>query len=419
MANSERIRGERQLSLLPDDNTQPQTVEPLNIFTEEIVSSRLAVYRKTTGEFWTERQRQMHSLHYVVSYRASFKPELPEYFISRYSQPGDVVLDPFSGRGTTALQANLMDRTAFCSDVNPMAMRIARPKCSPVSVQEVARELDRIPLDPDTPVADEERFAPFYHPRTFRELTGLRTYLQNTDSDAARFIEMVALSRLHGHSSGFFSVYSFPQISVPLENQTKINERRKQAPEYRPIRERILRKAANSLKSGRLAEIRAASQANRYEICDARSLSFPDECADLIVTSPPFLNKADYILDNWLELWFLGIDEEQVRQAVVQTNSLKKWKEFMRAAIMEMGRVLKPSGTAVIEVGEVDVKSETVNLDEVIVEIVAGLRLKGCPLDVKEVLIHLQNFTKLANCFKVDNNTKGTNTHRLIVLHRQ
>jgi len=73
----------------------------------------------------------------------------------------------------------------------------------------------------------------------------------------------------------------------------------------------------------------------------------------------------------------------------------------------------------VIEVGEVDVNSNTVNLDEVIVEIVAGLRLKGCPLDVKEVLIHLQNFTKLANCFKVDNNTKGTNTHRLIVLHRQ
>lgn len=72
---------------------------------------------RIVGEFWTSRQRQMHSLHYAVSYRASFKPELPDYFIRRYTKPGDVVFDPFAGRGTTVLQANILGRIGWGNEI--------------------------------------------------------------------------------------------------------------------------------------------------------------------------------------------------------------------------------------------------------------------------------------------------------------
>src|SRR5215471_17470245 len=61
------------------------------------------------NEFWTARQRQAHSLH-EVSYRACFKPQLPRFFIERLTRPGDIVYDPFMGRGTTALEAALLGR---------------------------------------------------------------------------------------------------------------------------------------------------------------------------------------------------------------------------------------------------------------------------------------------------------------------
>src|SRR5215207_7250430 len=61
------------------------------------------------NEFWTSRQRAAHPLH-EISYRACFKPQLPRFFIERLTQPGDRVLDPFSGRGTTALEAALLGR---------------------------------------------------------------------------------------------------------------------------------------------------------------------------------------------------------------------------------------------------------------------------------------------------------------------
>ena len=62
----------------------------------------------SVGEFWTAKQRQAHPIHYTVSYRAAFKPELPSFFIQEYlGKKKKVVLDPFGGRGTTAIQANL------------------------------------------------------------------------------------------------------------------------------------------------------------------------------------------------------------------------------------------------------------------------------------------------------------------------
>jgi hypothetical protein len=377
-------------------------------------------YQRLTGEFWTAQQRQMHSLHYAVSYRASFKPELPDYFIRRYCHDPetDVVFDPFSGRGTTVTQANLLGFRGFANDVNPLSERIAAPKTRPVPVEQIAERLERIDLDRDVDDSEFPRFSMFYHERTYQELLNLRAYLRAHRDDTDRFIEMIALSRLHGHSSGFFSVYSFPQISVPGAAQEKINRDRCQTPEYRPLKPRILRKAKVVLKDLTPEEfhrLREVGRRNVFTTRDARDIcELPDDSAALLVTSPPFLNKADYLLDNWLEFWFLGINPEPLRERVVQTPHLEEWSEFIGAALRESYRIMRPGGTAVVEVGEVAHRGRRVDLDEVVAEL--G---KAAAFRVLEVLINRQRFTKLANCFNITNNEKGTNTNRLVVLHKR
>ena len=60
----------------------------------------------TLAPEWKDQQRLWgHPFHPMCSYLASFPAALTHAFIARYSRPGDVVLDPFSGRGTTPLQA--------------------------------------------------------------------------------------------------------------------------------------------------------------------------------------------------------------------------------------------------------------------------------------------------------------------------
>ena len=64
------------------------------------------------GEFWTSKQRAGHSLH-EISYRACYKPQLPAFFIQRFCQTDDVVYDPFMGRGTTLIEAQLHGCRAY------------------------------------------------------------------------------------------------------------------------------------------------------------------------------------------------------------------------------------------------------------------------------------------------------------------
>ncbi len=82
------------------------------------------------NEFWTAKQRQASSLQ-EVSYRACFKPQLPRFFIERLTQPGEVVYDPFMGRGTTVVEAALLGRVPCGCDINPLSVVLTRPRLRP------------------------------------------------------------------------------------------------------------------------------------------------------------------------------------------------------------------------------------------------------------------------------------------------
>ena len=83
---------------------------------------------------WKAQQRLWgHSLHPMCSYLASFPAALTHAFIARYSRPGDVVLDPFSGRGTTPLQACAEGRIGVGNDLNPFAHLLTAAKVEPAT----------------------------------------------------------------------------------------------------------------------------------------------------------------------------------------------------------------------------------------------------------------------------------------------
>ena len=95
--------------------------------------------RYLINEFWTAGQRQAHAIH-EVSYRACFKPQLPEFFIARLSEPGDAVHDPFMGRGTTPVQAALMGRRPTGNDINPLSVVLTRPRLTPPPLSDIAAQ---------------------------------------------------------------------------------------------------------------------------------------------------------------------------------------------------------------------------------------------------------------------------------------
>ena len=96
---------------------------------------------------WKDQQRLWgHPFHPMCSYLASYPAALTHAFIARYSRPGDVVLDPFSGRGTTPLQACAEGRIGVGNDLNPFAHLLTAAKVEPPTRAQAETRLAQLRL---------------------------------------------------------------------------------------------------------------------------------------------------------------------------------------------------------------------------------------------------------------------------------
>jgi hypothetical protein len=382
----------------------------------------------TEGSLWTASQRKMNPVHYSISYRASFKPELPAFFINKYLKEegisGGRILDPFGGRGTTVMQANISGYSGDHNDMNPVSVFLAKSRQFIPHFKQVAARLESLELNRRTFIlekSENDKLSPFFHPDTIQEIMNLREIMLSDEGKKdpeIQYIGLTALSRLYGHSTGFLSVYTFPQISIMPKYQEKNNLKRNVIPEYRPLKPRILQKLKRDLAEGVDLTYYNAAMRNRYFSHDARDMhSIDTGSIDLIITSPPFLDKVDYLQDNWMRAWFLGLEEETENLSLSVYSDLREWIRFMRDTIYEAGRTLKVGGRMVIEVGEVEYKKSIHHLEEEMLRLLP-IKTEGGMLVGEEIYLNSQKFTKLSNCWEVDNNSKGTNTNRCLVIKK-
>lgn len=386
--------------------------------TVEYVKSEEKTIPKFVNEYWTAKQRQSNALH-EISYRACFKAQLPRFFINLLTKEKELIFDPFSGRGTTSLEAALLNRNFIANDINPLSEILLRPRLQPPEISEIDRRLNKIEID-ESAESDID-LTMFYHHKTLRELLSIKKYLEERKANQSedhidRWIKMVATNRLTGHSKGFFSAYTLPpnQAASP-ESQLKINKKRNQSPEYRNVFELIISKSISLQKDLTPIikhKLNTIENTSRYTNLDAANLNeMGADTVDLTVTSPPFLNIVQYAKDNWLRCWFNNINADEIEKKIVMAKTVESWSKFIGNVFKELYRITKKGGFVAFETGEV--KNGKVNLDEIVVEI--GIN-KG--FEALGIVINEQLFTKTANIWGVNNNTKGTNTNRIALFRK-
>lgn len=253
-----------------------------------------------------------HRFHALCPYFAMFPETFVEKWVDLLSSPGDTVVDPFCGRGTTPFQALLQGREALACDINPVAYCVTRAKSNAPQLASVLRRLSVLessysPQTNDVPLPEFFRVA--YHRRTLGQITYLRHTLRWRSSRVDNMIAALTLGSLHGEadkSTAYFSNQMPRTISTkPAYSVRFWHERELVAPKRDVFA--ILRQRA----AFRYASEAPKSRARVYN-CDMRELpsllsrQSERHLPRLAITSPPYFDVTSFEEDQWLRLWFLG-----------------------------------------------------------------------------------------------------------------
>ncbi len=360
-------------------------------------------------------QASGYASHNFHSFPAKFPPQLPRKFISALTDPGDIVLDPMMGSGTTVVEAYLAGRQAIGIDIDPLAVLISRVKTTPASVQQIADVGDMITLQSRIAVdkgraelgkaletrwdaKTKEFIDNWFAPETQLELLALLEQINNvSDADVRNFF-VLALSSIIITKSGGVSLaldlgHTRPhRARVVLDRAGKVivgkdyHGARKEGVDCKTVgspidefKRRFCKNLSGLVASneGRIVPLLAFG--------NAQSLPIGNSSVSLIVTSPPYASNAiDYMRAHKFSLVWLGhalgelsdrrreyIGGEAVRDESLESlppgasaivdgignldrakgRVLHRYFSEMTRSLREMFRVLGPGRIAVVVVG--------------------------------------------------------------------
>ncbi len=310
------------------------------------------------------------TLQQLSPYVGKLKSGMVKVLINLYSQPGEIVLDPFCGSGVVPLEAVLAGRRAWANDLSPYAYVLTRGKLEAPGAERVALErakelADRV--EQEAPRVDlsevPEWVQEFFHPDTLREIVvAFRTLRQREDY----FLMACLLGILHHVRPGFLS-YPASHLVPYLRKSKYPPDEYPQMYAYRDLRSRLLAKVKRAYRRHMLP---VTWEEREYRVWQTNAMSLPisNATVDAIISSPPYFGALDYARDNRLRLWFLGCKDWKELDASL-TASNKVYLPQMSACLKEMDRVLRGGGYCVLVLGDVERDGKTHRTAEILADL--------------------------------------------------
>lgn len=374
--------------------------------------------------------------HYLFRYPAKFHPPVIAELIARYTQPGNLVLDPFCGSGTALVEATVRGRRSVGIDVDPVAVAVSRAKTrlyDPVALEHAAglllsrlgvhlrsdeeyekRQFEDLEEEEyvralsygDLWVPEIPRLQHWFRRYVIVDLAWLLHEIKSLDVDEGlRELFAVVFASIIRNSSN-----ADPVPVSGLEVTSHMRRRDKAGRIINPFAlfSNALRKAVKAIED---YAGQAQSMQEPKVLCgDATALPSELAChADAVITSPPYATAVDYYRRHQLEMFWLALTlTQQDRLSVLPKYigrhkvSMKdprlsgawesqgiagQWESKMRAISVERANAFKHYAISMRRV--FDQLKDRVVIGGAVVFVVGHSRWNGAPIPTVELFIEL------------------------------
>ncbi|MGR3985382.1 MAG: DNA methyltransferase [Gammaproteobacteria bacterium] len=267
------------------------------------------------------RSMNQYITHWFYPYKGKFHPQMIRALANIIGlREGDVLLDPFIGSGTTAVEGALLGLKTVGFDISPLCVLIGKVK---------ANAVHHLP-------ALEEMPAPL-----------LDSAQNKIDIDDA----------LSGACAGF------ELLARLIANSDSVRRRRNFEAQLQKNFHKMLQSVGLMREACAQAGVSPAPAV--IEQGDARELPLGCETVDGVVTSPPYSIALNYVSNDAHALHYLGIDPDEAAGSFIGVRGrggkrVALYEDDMRKSYAEIARVLKPGRCAAIVLGNATINGERV-----------------------------------------------------------
>jgi len=380
----------------------------------------VSLFKKTKIDYsWSFSDKTRKDTAYISHgyhrYPAKFIPQIVSRLAEKYTNEGDLIVDPFGGCGTTLVESKVMGRPSVGVDINPVAVLITKAKITPIDPVKIEKafialkkKLESYSENTKAKAPEHERIDYWFKPEEKRKLAFVFT----------------EISKLKGRDIRDFFYCGFSNIlkncSIWLQKSNKPTRDFEKEPSD-PIK--AFFRQIKTMVRGNARFYELAKEKNYLEVpskvyCnDARTIPVKDNSVSLIVTSPPYVTSYEYAdLHQLTVLWmeyakhlsdfrkrFIGSSYHNKKDLVLNSsiaenirselleNDKKTSEEVstyfseMNQVFAEMKRILKKGGKACIVIGNTSLRGVDILNAEVFVEQLQNLGLKIADIIKREI----------------------------------
>jgi len=343
---------------------------------KNIIKKKGSYFKSVDGEltdyFYIIQKNQTRSVnqyltHWIYPYKGKFHPQMIRALLNIIGlKEGDTVFEPFSGSGTTALEAQLLGINFIGIDISPLCIIQGRVKTESIFVLNKILEI-------------KEEVISKLVPNLFHSDVNYYKLIDELTDDE-RVKNFYKLARLLAISDNSRRKKNF--INSYIKN---INLMIASIKDYMEIKESL------NLKLGKV----------KIEVGDSRNVNLPDNSVDGIVTSPPYSIALDYVKNDEHSLKDLGFDVSKMRNDFIGVrgtgkNRVELYNEDMKKSYSEVYRILKPDKYAVIVIGNATYQGKEIKTVEFTIDYMENIGFRLVK-NINKIIFGLYNVMKKEN----------------------